>query len=214
MKKIMFNDRYVLTEAVLEGRKTQTRRLSGFYDQTMNPHLTLLLRSEKGREEFVAKNSKYKIGEVVAIAQAYRDTKATRNFVEDAEFIDKTKNTAGWRNKMFVKAELMPSHVKITNIRVERLQDISDEDCLKEGIIEAERDALGRYVTRYGFEDTKNPYGHYFNTPREAFAHLIDKVGKKGTWDSNPYVFVYDFELVDRRNDYDNTRTCKGICRG
>lgn len=206
MKKIMFNDRYGLTEAVLEGRKTQTRRLSGFYDQTMNPHLTLLLRSEKGREEFVAKNSKYKIGEVVAIAQRYKDIQEllpqdpialnTLDGKDDFVYSDYTK-TMGWNCKMFVKAKHMPSHVKITNIRVERLQDISNEDCLKEGVIEAERDALGRYVTKYGFEDTKNPYGHYFNTPREAFAHLIDKVGKKGTWDSNPYVFVYDFELVD-----------------
>ena len=39
--------------------------------------------------------------------------------------------------------------------------------------------------------------GNCFNTPREAFAHLIDKVSGKGTWDKNPYVFVYDFELVD-----------------
>lgn len=188
MKKIMFNDKHGLTEAVLEGRKTQTRRLSGFYDQTMNPHLTLLLRSKKGREEFVAIKSKYKIGEVVAIAQAYRDTKATRNFLEDAEFIAKTKNTAGWRNKMFVKAELMPSHVKITNIRVERLQDISDEDCLKEGVISCHSCNEGYCVTHCG---------NCFNTPREAFAHLIDKVSGKGTWDKNPYVFVYDFELVD-----------------
>lgn len=36
-----------------------------------------------------------------------------------------------------------------------------------------------------------------FDTPREAFASLIDRVSGKGTWDRNPFVFVYDFELVD-----------------
>lgn len=95
MKKEMFNNRYGLNTAVLEDRKTQTRRLSGLYDQTMNPHLTLLLRSEKGREEFIAKKSRYKIGEVVAIAQSYRDC---------AEECKVKLNRKGWR-KMLVDDE-------------------------------------------------------------------------------------------------------------
>ena len=33
-------------------------------------------------------------------------------------------------------------------------------------------------------------------TPREAFAHLINKVSKKDVWQENPYVLVYDLELV------------------
>lgn len=37
----------------------------------------------------------------------------------------------GWDNKMFVRAEHMPHRIRITDIRVERLQDISDEDCLR-----------------------------------------------------------------------------------
>ena len=40
-------------------------------------------------------------------------------------------------------------------------------------------------------------WGRVYNTPREAFAELIDGIGKKGDRESNPYVFVYDFELVD-----------------
>lgn len=32
--------------------------------------------------------------------------------------------------------------------------------------------------------------------PCEAYSVLIDRISGKGTWDSNPYVFVYDFELV------------------
>lgn len=104
MKKEMFNNRYGLNTAVLEDRKTQTRRLSGLYDQTMNPHLTLLLRSEKGREEFIAKKSRYKIGEVVAIAQSYRDCaeedlkpKFKGQIYPPYNLYD---DTAGWDNKI------------------------------------------------------------------------------------------------------------------
>lgn len=46
----------------------------------------------------------------------------------------------------------------------------------------------------YEFEGNKDDG---FDTPREAFAALIDKVSGKGTWESNPYVFVYEFELID-----------------
>ena len=73
------------------------------------------------------------------------------------------------------------------------LEGRTDEDCLKEGIIQG----------RCGSEDTHFMDAYYvpndihpYCTPREAFAHLINKVSKKGTWEHNPYVFVYDFELV------------------
>ena len=176
----MFNDKYGLTEAVLSGVKTQTRRNSGF-DEGMNPHLTLLLRSEKGREEFIDKKSRYKVGEVVAIAQSYRDCK---RFVCLQE-------SAGWSNKMFVKADLMPHHIKITNIRLERLQDISDDDCLKEGVFGL-TDSMNPSIGTYTFSGANRLY----STPKEAFASLIDATCGRGTYDSNPYVFVYDFRII------------------
>lgn len=167
MKTIMFNDRYGLTAAVLQGRKTQTRRNS----------------------------CRYKVGEVVAIAQSYKDCvdeciKETGLSVKIKPNLEKE---AGYKNKMFVKADLMPHHIRITSMRQERLQDISDEDCMKEGII-AELDPLenGRPAYDYTYD-----YNHYFDTPREAYASLIDRLNGKGTWESNPQVFVYDFELLD-----------------
>lgn len=99
----------------------------------------------------------------------------------------------GWSNKMFVKPELMPHQIKITNVRIERLQDISDEDCLAEGIqIGQCGSADTHFMDVYYIPNEIQPYCF----PKDAYAALIDKVGKKGDWDSNPYVFVYDFELI------------------
>ena len=206
MKKIMFNDRFGLTQAVLDGRKTQTRR---------KITLTLHKRADKGdglievvptkiyfeggKWKFVYDDyafllpkinyPKYNIGEVVAVAQSYVDSGNLPDceFDEDGYPIMPTRS--GFFNKMFVRAELMPNQIRITNVRVERLQDISDEDCLKEGI---------RKVVNENGVDAQYYVAHTacFETPREAFAHLIDKVSGKGTWDNNPYVFVYDFELI------------------
>ena len=93
---------------------------------------------------------------------------------------------------MLTKAELMPHRIRITGIRCERLQDISDADCLKEGLRQAYAEPI---LGMYGYIDHKGT-GLWFNTPRKAFASLIDKVSGRGTWKRNPWVVGYEFELV------------------
>ena len=192
----MFNDKYRLTQAVLEGIKTNTRRIiplshkMDFYDFGIDEKgkIYATFIDAEGRTEDVY--PKYQVGEEVAIAQSYQkvfDTVGTMNVPQLHEI---PFNHKGWHNKMFVLANLMPHRIKITNIRVERLQDISKEDCLREGIIHSH--ARGdRDKEDYGFDG-----GFWFKTPRKAYATLIDKISGKGTWQSNPYVFVYDFELI------------------
>lgn len=118
--------------------------------------------------------------EVVAVAQSY---KSCGNY-------HVPKEHAGWGNKLFVNPALMPYRIRITGIKCERLQDISEEDCMKEGILgDVEYDKYEVYGL-FGNSDDG------FDTPREAFASLIDKVSGRGTWDRNPWVVVYEFELV------------------
>lgn len=176
MKKIMFNDEYLLTQAVLRGEKTQTRLI--FKGST-----------PFGNFEEMMKYAPYKVGEVVAVAQCYCD-------IGSPKFDKFGHDVQGNTNKMFVKAELMLHKIKITSVRIERLQDISDEDCLRDGISHY-TPADGQDIEGgFGFQSSKGGL-FLFDTAREAFATLIDKVSGKGTWQSNPYVWVYDFELVN-----------------
>lgn len=95
---------------------------------------------------------------------------------------------------MFVRAELMPHQIRITNVSVERLQDISDPDIKAEGV-----DYVNGYSESYFFGfgvKTDKGWIKHGNTLREAYAALIDRISGKDTWESNPYVFVYDFELI------------------
>lgn len=201
-KKIMFNDKFLLTKAVLDGRKTQTRRV---IQQSEMDKINLFQKEYYGltfdklegvelinHYYFVEKRDRlpYQIGEVVAVAQSYRDCGGfCENGVPAWEIISQKAGStnAGWGNKMFVRAELMPHQIRMTDVRVERLQDISDEDCIKEGVHEATRDFPWYWI------DSSNVT---FNEPRAAFAYLINKVSRKGVWEANPYVFVYDFELI------------------
>ena len=194
MKKIMFNDKFLLTQAVLRGDKTQTRRI--VKDGT-----------PLGNFEETIKYAPYKVGEVVAVAQSYKimyaemiDDFAKHNYhllrEESAENFKKHyENTAGWDNKMFVNAEQMPHEIKTTNVRIERLQDITDEDCLREGVTKCTPIYYPNTGSSYGYQSFRGNLFLY-DTAREAFAALIDKVSGKGTWESNPYVWVYDFELI------------------
>lgn len=185
MKKIMFNDKYGLTEAVLKGRKTMTRRIVPG---------KLVKAIEGGMPGYAVMESKYEVGEVVAVAQSYMDAGYDRDMIQRATFRTNAYGgkqigdfeiclLPGWKNKMYVFPSMMPHQIRITNVRVERLQDISDEDCLREGI---EKDG-----GVYSFNDYEG-----YKTPRNAFAELIDRVSGKGTWLYNPLVFVYEFELV------------------
>ena len=193
----MFDDHFGLTQAVLEGRKTMTRRIVSIPDTwhgidvcAIGPDTdkrSLLLYDA---DEFLIEDRNtglcgqvmplYKIGEVVAVAQSYKDVIYTGGLPHP--LVAK----AGWTNKMFVRADLMPHQIRITNVRVERIQNISDEDCLREGV----------RVNDSGLRFFTVPKLGFFETPRAAFAALIDKISGKGTWNKNPFVFVYEFELA------------------
>lgn len=204
MKKMMFNDRYDLTQAVIHGRKTVTRRV---VKDAWWPIYKIEAEEIKGDIiHVIANNGKlviehkcpYKIGEIVAVAQSYQelDYEWCRYHVgvHPAESpYSSCENMAGWNNKMFVRAEACKHRIQITDLRIERLQDISDIDCMKEGIqVEYAPNGRGGYY----IYDVTRCREKWFDTPREAFASLVDKVSSKGTWDRNPFVWRIEFELV------------------
>lgn len=202
MKRISFKDSggLNLTQAVLEGRKTMTRRavieqveIDAMVRSSLCSTIDLMRREKIA---YILKHSPYKVGDVVAIQQSYKyldEEVDLYNFLHmdniHKRFDKDCKTHKGWTNKMFVKAELMHHHIRITDVRVELLQDISDKDCLREGvsIVTDMHD-----ITNYCFGESDEYY-----TPRKAFAALIDKVCGRGTWQENPLVWAYSFELVD-----------------
>jgi len=221
MQKIGFCDRYGLTQTVLNGTKTMTRRLEKALERTVEDY------KKKYSEEPVIKyqewvkegnflrvhcehallsfQTRYKLGEVVAVAQAYKDIgEYNPDSYEDVMLDQGTicesshpyshlMRSGGWDNKMFVRPDLMPHQIQITGVRIERLKAISYDDCLKEGVFDSN---VG--YNRFGFRDKHCDHNWYYPTPRAAFAALINRpgVGRKGLWESNPWVVVYEFKLV------------------
>lgn len=202
MNKIMFNDKFLLTQAVIEGRKIQTRRIvpqkeldkiSLFQKEYYNATFDKLEGVELLKHYFLTEKYgkfPYNVGEVVAVAQSYETSwQENASAYHNPYFL---RGLPGWKNKMFVAARDMTHQIRITDVRVERLQDISEEDCLKEGVRKVVNEN-GIYIQYYV---GKGDNACSFENPRKAFAHLINKVSRKDVWEENPYVFVYDFELI------------------
>ena len=205
----MFNDRYGLTQAVIEGRKTMTRRLE--FDDELQKMIAdsdsyyyddgYLVFATQGIDIHHVK-IRYKVGEIVAVAQNYEQVYHQEGLETMDMLVSGMKTSTGWKNKMFVKPELMSHQIRITGIKCERLQDISDAECMKEGVVGG---IIGYYVpgikckdwSKESYVDTEDGRTwKLFPTPREAFASLIDKVSGRGMWERNPWVVAYEFELV------------------
>lgn len=195
----MFSDRYGLTRAVIEGRKTMTRRLIN-----LNSASDVQVRIFAGYVQIIGRSGNvcaekrlpYKVGEVVAVAESYEQAGIqswaylSRPKIDGYQIIS---TSPGWRNKLFVRAELMPHRIRITGIRCEPLWAIQNDEYMKEGVrVEFARNGRPMYY----YFDVKRYREIWFDTPREAFAALIDKVSGRGTWRRNPWVVVYEFELV------------------
>ena len=194
MKKIMFDDHYGLEKAVLNGTKTMTRRLM----KPLSPAVkeVRLVNGETqirfGEGWVPALNMhqpRFKVGEEVAIAQSYY------KIFGKMEELEKEK---GYKNKMYVCADVMPWRIQITDVRIERLQDISDEDCLREGIVYDEPFPELADPNVYAFPVRgKNSSSIWRSpSPKIAFENLIRHMMGKKVWDENPWVFAYSFKLV------------------
>lgn len=214
MKKIMFNEHFGLQQSVLDGTKDMTRRICT---------LTLHRKLENGTMEaiepddmFIASDGtalfqlgrngyrvpkenqpSYKVGEEIAISQPYKVTaQQNREWLDlqlaaNGQYIGELMDSGGWENKMFVSAYYCPNHIRIKSIKAERLQSIADEDCLREGV----EKWIDCYIVS-GIMENQGKNNVCFDTPREAFAALIDRISGKGTWERNPWVYAYEFELV------------------
>ena len=195
MKKIMFNDRYGLTAAVLLGRKTMTRRAAKKLNHPLVTDISEWGIDDKGKCYLTTTYSTgltevvyppYQIGEEIAIAQPYKDICLT-----DPILFEVMPLKAGWSNKMFVAAEYMPHRICITDIKVERLHDISEEDCLREGV----EKWMDGYIVN-GIMENHGQNNAWYNSAYDAFFRLFTKLCGYKAWNSNPWVFAYEFELL------------------
>ncbi len=207
MKGILF--RQEMIKAIREGRKTQTRRLirpqpfirAGVM-RWVNTKVDINIDDNA---DLAIPYARYQVGEVVYIKEAICKECYEKDNIEDAcyktdedtlepsEEID--CDSAKWRSPMMMPAWAARYFIQITGVKPQRLQEITEEDAIREGC-----QLIARTIQP--FELKPKPH---FTAPerpftyRDHFIGLWDSINeKKYPWSSNNWVWVYAFKKVDR----------------
>jgi len=208
MNNILMN--VEMTKAIIYGRKTQSRRVVKCKNEALEI-FNIMNDSDNeriaknGKYELIRKYSRYKKDEVIWVREPaqysfYDKEEGTISFRYKSDFDNKTiklpdrLKSKKYLNKIndtdFVGCpngcikEMARIFLKITDVRVERLQDIGYGDIIKEGCpLTRVEDALS--VRALGIKSDIFLW----------WINLWNKTAPKGyKWDDNPYVFVYEFE--------------------
>ena len=201
MKGILFTES--MFNAAINGTKTQTRRIVKPQPEKISISGDGLIFWGQFKEgEFKPIKPKYKVEEILYLQEPYCldcdfiQHKYSKEWVANGKMRymyagDKISQLSRVANGFNVWSKNMPAEyaryfIEITGVRCERLQNISNSDCEFEGIAS---------VLDIGWSNKYDGKAH--KTRQEAYAALINKIHGKGTWESNPYVWVFDFELVN-----------------
>ena len=92
--------------------------------------------------------------------------------------------------------------LEVTNVRVERLKDISEEDAISEGI-DKKGDLYFNYVESEGYFKKSFPKEYFYKEiPKVSFMSLWAKINGIDSWIANPWVWVYEFKVVEKPKDF------------
>ena len=203
IKPILFNTEMV--KAILDGRKTCTRRLAKFLPGK-NPQWTGYIKDGlmlyNGKNEPCIRKALYQPGDILYVRETWHKyTKRVNNgeFCHLTEFYGYKASIANsedanepWHPSIHMPKEAARIWLKVTDVRVERLQDITVDECHREGInIETSAVTDGETLNR----------NHDFSL--EKFETLWDSTVKKSDldrygWDANPWVWVIEFERCNK----------------
>lgn len=209
VKQILFNTEMV--RAILDGRKTCTRRVikPQPYGKCTYPLGFVTDSTEKkevgcfgfGIDEYggsiqYAKPS-YQPGDILYVRETWKNAPNGYYYYEDWQR-DDIADVTKWKPSIHMPKEAARIWLKVTDVRVERLQDITPKDAENEGVGDLFYEDIGYSEKNYGTEVDKD-----YGIAREQFAWLWDSTIKKSDldfygWDANPYVWVIEFERCDK----------------
>jgi len=205
-----------MVQAILEGRKTMTRRvLKPYPDEGSIPkkctHLFDNERplwgytycfNEKDLSEVthIAVTCPYgQPGDVLWVRETFGKLLSFDKFVYKADCESKyDKPALGWKPSIHMPKSACRIWLEVTNIRVERLQDITKKDAISEGILSDHTD--GDYYYFYPCNDLRDDT--YLDNPITSFYSLWKSINGQESWNSNPFVWVIEFKRIDKPENF------------
>jgi hypothetical protein len=186
-----------MVEAIMEKRKTKTRRTQGLEKINEDPERYMFWKNGdifnvddlETLTEFELV-PKFKAGDILWVRETWQ--KAVVGYIYKA----KPKNqqfASKWKPSIFMPKVACRNFLECINVGVERLQDISEKDAIAEGV--------GKYFDTefYVMYGSKNDWAV---TAFASFAYLWGSINGKESWESNPWVWVYDFKPTKRPTNF------------
>ena len=210
MKPILFSTPMV--QAILAGTKTMTRRI-------VKPQPVSDFDSGyvfRGKYQFdihglpyteeLPKYAKYQKGDILWVRETWHPKRHNMPTGWKYEYKATAKEDGNptdepWKPSRFMPKEAARIFLKVTNVRVERLEDISKKDAIAEGVEKWQQQGYTRYKSyiepMVGFWDTYNSTGGV-HPAIASFRSLWAKINGFDSLNANPWVWVYEFERVDK----------------
>ena len=198
-KPILFSTEMV--QAILAGRKTQTRRVIKIKSTPFSENFTEAeWKNHLNRAGAKLLYGGFKKGDILWVRETYGTTAIGNMYKASVCSPDVDKPLSGWKPSIFMPKEAARIFLKVTNVRVEKLQDISENDAIAEGV-----DMLGE-TKQYNWKYYKNynkSQDYTFMSPIDSFESLWQSINaKKHPWESNPWVWVYEFERIEKPENF------------
>lgn len=206
----------VMVVSLLQNLKTMTRRTKGLERVNENPEdwkIVIGDWSDKGVLFFNKHGHsdrmkpKYQIGELLWVKETFSHaplTKETKPFYPElSDYIYKAGSNYShikWTTSRFMPKAAARTWLEVTDIKCERLQDISPEDCIAEGILPLNMSAAQLAEQGQKYFDYSKPKQHFVEglDPFWSFNSLWCSINGGDSWDANPWVFAYTFKRVNR----------------
>lgn len=189
-----------MVKAILEGRKTQTRRVI----KSKSLLACLNNPAEKGFDGIESLCTYGKVGDVLWLRESFRyDVIQDRNGVFNdvycykTDFPDEHPKILSWKPSIHMPKTACRIFLQIKSIRVERLQDISEKDAIAEGVQFRKVIDQGLGYKVYGVT-----FDQQTSSPAFSFQTLWKYINGFDSWDANPFVWVIEFQRIERPNNF------------
>ena len=229
-KPILFSTEMV--QAILEGRKTQTRRILkpqpdfniawknlGFSENKFGIKTELEIPDIDVTGNFLGVSSPIEIdgfkatglcipnipikihkGDILWVRETFQKFNNKEGFAYYASENSATQNLVSWKPSIHMPKEAARIFLEVTNVRVERLQDITEEGAIAEGI---KKTWINDDIKQCKFKNYIND-GKGSKSPIDSFISLWKKINGEDSWKANPWVWVYEFKVVEKPKDFTN----------
>lgn len=204
VKPILFNTKMI--KALLDGRKTCARRIVKFLsgeNTKWTGYVKDGLMLYNGKNEPCIRKAPYQPGDILYVRETW--FKDVNRYMYRANYSDREKFYRNgkeieikWEPSIHMPKEAARIWLKVKDVRVERLQDITPQQAENEGVGNLFYEDIGYSEKNYGTEVDKE-----YGIAREQFAWLWERTIKKSDidrygWDANPYVWVIEFERCEK----------------